>query len=137
MARAFTQRDTSAVVAAAETWINKCLIEDGSVFSSTPRWTAALIDEVHQAFVEHPDVGADDFMTKLKGQMVSASAPAQQLMAELMWALVLFPSNMRPLDMLIRPGFEQTLMWASKATTFLMTHNRKSVGLNRGSGRQG
>ena len=96
MARAFTQRDASAVLAAAERWISECLIEDGSVFSPNHRWTATLIDEVYHAFVEHPDEGTDDFMTKLKGQMATASAPAQQLMAELIWALLLFPSNMRP-----------------------------------------
>ena len=51
--------------------------------------------EVFKAFVEHPDVGDDDFMTKLKGQMKEASPPAQQLMAEMLWALLLFPSNMK------------------------------------------
>ncbi len=57
--------------------------------------TAALVQEVYLAFVEHPDVGEDDFMTKLKGQMKNASPHAQQLMAEMLWALLLFPSNMK------------------------------------------
>jgi hypothetical protein len=43
---------------------------------------ALLVEEVHRAFVEHPDFGKDDFMTKLKGQMKVASPSAQQLMAE-------------------------------------------------------
>ena len=60
------------------------------------RWTPALADEVHRAFVEHPDGGNDPFMTKLKGQMKSASAPAKQLMAEMLWALLLFASNIKP-----------------------------------------
>ena len=34
-------------------------------------------------------------MTKLTGQMKAASAPARQLMAEMLWALLLFPSNMK------------------------------------------
>jgi len=34
-------------------------------------------------------------MTKLKRQMKSASPSAQQLMAEMLWALLLFPSNMK------------------------------------------
>jgi 5-methylcytosine-specific restriction enzyme B len=51
---------------------------------------------VYQAFVDHPDYRQDDFITKLKGQMATASVPTQQLMAEMLWALLLFPSNMKP-----------------------------------------
>ncbi len=91
MAAAFGQRDVSAVLAAAENWISDCLIEDGSVFLSSQRWTADLVGEVHEASVEHPDEGSDDFMTKLKGRLANASAPAQQLTAELIWALLLLP----------------------------------------------
>lgn len=53
------------------------------------------MEETHQAFVEHPDLGEDDFMTKLKRQMTDATPSAQQLMAEMLWALLLFPSNMK------------------------------------------
>jgi hypothetical protein len=95
MARKFLKRDSSPILAAAENWIRTCLIEDRSVFLTDSRWTAPLVDEVFRAFVEHPDFGDDDFMTKLKGQMKNASAPAQQLMAEMLWALLLFPSNMK------------------------------------------
>lgn len=48
---------------------------------------------MYLAFVEHPDLGDDDFMTKLKNQMKPASPAAQQLMGEMLWALLLFPSN--------------------------------------------
>src|SRR5262249_10517488 len=67
-----------------------------SVFFHEPRWTSQHADEVYHAFVEHPDVGADDFITKLKGQMRGAGPAAQQLVAELLWALLLFPSNIKP-----------------------------------------
>jgi 5-methylcytosine-specific restriction protein B len=50
---------------------------------------------VHQGFVLHPDNGDDDFMTKLKGQMKTCSPSAIQLMAEMLWGLLLFPSNMK------------------------------------------
>jgi hypothetical protein len=96
MARQIHNRDLSPILAAAEYWMNSCLIKDRSVFSQDSRWTAVLVDEVYQAFVKHPDFGDDDFMTKLKGQMKKASPPAQQLMAEMLWALLLFPSNMKP-----------------------------------------
>ena len=72
-----------------------CLIENGSVFSNS-LWTAPLVNEVYQAFVEHPDESDEVFITKLKGQMKGASSSAQQLMAEMSWALLLFPSNIKP-----------------------------------------
>ena len=95
MARQAHNRDLTPVLAAAAQWINVCLIEDKSILSSKALWTAQLINEVYHAFVDHPDYGDDDFMTKLKGQMASASTSAQQLMAEMLWALLLFPSNMK------------------------------------------
>jgi 5-methylcytosine-specific restriction protein B len=95
MARQVHNRDIAPVLAAAAQWINICLIEDRAVFSPKALWTNSLVSEVYQAFVEHPDYGIDDFMTKLKGQMAPASASAQQLMAEMLWALLLFPSNMK------------------------------------------
>ncbi|HXZ00314.1 MAG TPA: hypothetical protein VEI03_09960 [Stellaceae bacterium] len=96
MARRLKSRDISAILSAAERWINTSLIEDRSVFVAEARWTAALADEAYHAFVEHPDYGEDDFMTKLKGQMRAASAAAQQLVAEMLWALLLFPSRIKP-----------------------------------------
>src|SRR6266852_4613912 len=95
MARQVDDKDISSTLAAAKQWIEKCLIEDGSMFVHGPLWTAALVEEVHHAFVDHPDFGTDDFMTKLKGQMGRASELAQYLMAEMLWALLLFPSNMK------------------------------------------
>src|SRR5271169_866376 len=95
MARQTSSQDISVTLAAAEQWINACLIEDRSLFSKTPLWTAGLVDEVHHAFVDNPDFGKADFIAKLKGQMGSAPPAAQQLTAEMLWALLLFPSNMK------------------------------------------
>jgi hypothetical protein len=95
MARRIQKRDISPILAAAEQWISTCLIEDGSLFLCDSRWTTARVDEVFHAFVDHPDTGDDDFLTKLKRQIRNASPPAQQLTAELLWALLLFPSNMK------------------------------------------
>ena len=96
MARQNKQRDISPILSAAETWMGECLVRDGSVFNpGRTLWTASLVDEVFHAFVDHPDYSGDDFMTKLKRQMGSASAPAQQLTGEMLWALLLFPSNMK------------------------------------------
>ena len=95
MAGQISIRDIAPVLRAAEQWIESCLVEDGSVFSNQQLWTPKFVDEVNAAFVENPDYGDDDFLTKLKGQMARAAAPAQRLMAEMLWALLLFPSNMK------------------------------------------
>ena len=95
MARQCSTRDISPILGVAEQWIGTCLVEDRSIFSQEPRWTSEHADEVYHAFVEHPDVGADDFITKLKGQMRDAGPAVQQLAAEMLWALLLFPSNIK------------------------------------------
>ena len=95
MAREIEERDMSPTLDAAAHWLKTCLIDDRSIFSNENLWTATLVDEVYDKFVEHPDLGDEDFLTKLKGQMKVASPPAQQLMAEMLWALLLFPSNLK------------------------------------------
>jgi 5-methylcytosine-specific restriction protein B len=94
MARQVHDKDISATLDAASEWINRCLIGDGSIFAED-LWKLSVAREVQQAFDDHPDLGDDDFMTKLRGQMKSAPPSAQRLMAEMLWALLLFPSNMK------------------------------------------
>lgn len=70
---------------AAERWKRECLIADGSLFGAA----AALgLDQglgLVRDFVENPDVGANDFLTKLKGQIGSADGSEVQLAAELLY----------------------------------------------------
>ena len=82
MARQVHDGDIAPTLAAAAHWIQTCLIEDGSLFLKAERWTPALIAELRTAFDNHPDTSADDFMTKLRRQVGSASTAARQLMAE-------------------------------------------------------
>jgi hypothetical protein len=95
MATEVHNRDIKPTLLAARQWISECLIEDGSLFSTGLLWTLPHVEEVSRAFVDHPDNGDDDFLTKLKGQMAGASVNAQRLMSEMLWALILFPSNMK------------------------------------------
>ena len=95
MARLTKSRSLEPVINAAQRWIKDCLIADNSVFSGDALWTPENITEVRSAFVDHPDEGEDNFSTKLKGQMESTSPSARRLMAEMVWALLLFPSNIK------------------------------------------
>ncbi len=95
MSRLTQTRSLEPVINAAQQWIRNCLIADNSVLSTGLLWTPNNLAEVRGAFVDHPDEGKDDFSTKLKGQMAPASPSAQRLMAEMVWALLLFPSNIK------------------------------------------
>lgn len=96
MAREIHDRDLKHLLSAAQRWIERCLCLDKSLLTDRSLWTLPLIEELRAAFVDHPDAGEDNFMTKLQGQMQVASPAGCQLMAEMMWALLLFPSNIGP-----------------------------------------
>ncbi len=94
MARQIADRDLTPILDAARHWIDTCLIGDGSMLApGRSLWTAQNVETLQRHFVERPDEGSDDFMTKLQRQLSDAGAPAQQLAAELMWVLLLFPYN--------------------------------------------
>src|SRR5690242_3687826 len=96
MARLSNKMNLSPVLEAGREWINESLIKDDSILGSGQLWINPGIDEVHKAFVQNPDFGKEDFITKLKAQMSAASPASKQLMAEMLWALLLFPSNVGP-----------------------------------------
>ena len=95
MARITKTRSLEPIIRAAQEWIQKSLIHDRSVFSDESLWTKELVTEVRKAFVENPDSGDNTFSQKLTEQMRPASNSAKRLMAELMWALLLFPTNVK------------------------------------------
>lgn len=93
MAREANNMTLPPIIAAYQQWITKCLIADDSLFSSANLWTPKLVEEVRAAFVDHPDMGGDTFWEKLKKQMQNATPAAKHLMAEMIWAMLSFPSN--------------------------------------------
>jgi 5-methylcytosine-specific restriction protein B len=93
MARETNTENFQKIIEAAQKWIGDCLVDDGSLFSSDKLWTLENVKEVRAAFVDHPDPGKDSFMVKLKRQMGNSSSPAQHLMAEMLWAILIFPNN--------------------------------------------
>ncbi len=66
------------------------------MFTERSLWTAQNFGEVRRAFVDRPDESGDTFSAKLLGQMADATPEAQLLMAEMLWAILLFPSKIRP-----------------------------------------
>ena len=93
MSRFNPDHNIAPVLDAAAKWIQRCLINERSVFTDRPLWTAKVLEEVRAAFVDHPDSSSASFFEKLQGQMRGTSPDANCLMAELLWVLMLFQSN--------------------------------------------
>jgi MoxR-like ATPase len=65
-------------------WLTVELLEGGSLLTpGASIWTNEHLAELTQHFVENPDAGGEDFLTKLRGQLREVSPEAVQLMAEL------------------------------------------------------
>ncbi|KUJ77773.1 AAA family ATPase [Ruegeria profundi] len=88
------EESAEAVYAAAETWLDTCLLGDGSIFSSNNNlWTKELLDELDERFVQNLDAGEGDFFEKLEAQLSGGSPQCKQLMSELHWLILLFASR--------------------------------------------
>lgn len=85
----------AAVYAAAALWKQRCLLADGSVLSEASLWTAELTAELVKHFVESPDESKRTFEAKLEDQLSHVSTAARQLCAEMLWVMMLFPSNIK------------------------------------------
>lgn len=91
------ERDKSALYSAARAWAQRSLLDSDSILSDTKGlWTSEVLDELDRRFVQNYDEGEGTFIQKLQGQLSGGSPECYQLMAELMWALNLFPSNIGP-----------------------------------------
>lgn len=89
----YHDRDISPILDAAAVWAQRCLVADGSMLSEESLWTLAHFAELDTHFVQNLDEGEGDFFGKLGKQLAPASSGARKLMAELLWVLYLFPSN--------------------------------------------
>lgn len=93
MARHTPPHNSAPIIAAAQQWLERCLISDGSLFSGEAVWTMANFDALDRFVVQRPDAGDGSFYEKLELQVADAPPDARKLMAEMLWALLLFPSN--------------------------------------------
>jgi hypothetical protein len=77
------------VYEAAALWRERCLVADGSLFGGMQSSTLANGQLLVEHFVRNPDQSADDFLTKLKGQIGNLEAGVVQLAAELLFVHLL------------------------------------------------
>lgn len=85
---------TERIINAAAEWRERSLLGGESLFlPGTSLWISAHLDELKRYFVDQPDYSDAKFIEKLRGQMGPASSGAKQLAAEMLWVMMLFPSN--------------------------------------------
>jgi 5-methylcytosine-specific restriction protein B len=94
MSRYNPNRDTAPIFDGAARWSERCLVSDGSIFEDELQlWNETLFNELDQRFVQNLDLGEGYFFEKLQTQLSGGSAECRKLMAEILWILMLFQSN--------------------------------------------
>lgn len=96
MSRFHPERDVEPILAAAQHWKDIALLGDGSVFTIRPLWTDVNLEAFQQFFVDNLDEGEGNFLEKLEGQLGPTDQEVKQLAAEMMWLMLLSPSNISP-----------------------------------------
>ncbi len=92
-----TRRRTGdpAMYSAMRVVIDNGFRQDGSAFTpGAAIWTSDNFATLRRHFVEQPDLGRDNYLEKLEGQLAGSSDPAIQLMAELHYVYLLLPHTM-------------------------------------------
>jgi len=98
MSRYHPDWDIGPIFKAANHWRDQALLEEDSVFSNGSVWSDKNIEAMNQHYVENLDEGEGNFMTKFERQLEECPAQAKQLAAEMMWFMLLSPSNIGPVN---------------------------------------
>ena len=87
-------RNAGPIYEAAEKFRVLVLLEERSVFNDEKKlWTIDLLDELQSKFQNSPYSRDESFLQKLETQLSGASPNSIKLMAEILWLMLLFPSN--------------------------------------------
>lgn len=86
------------VLRAAARWRDRCLRDDGSVFTEKSLWTSENVGSLVKYYAENLDAGEGNFFEKLETQLAPAPGSAKQLAAEMLWVMYLYPvpGSMQP-----------------------------------------
>jgi len=96
MSRYCSELDSTPILSAAEHWRAHGLHSNGSIFSTAALWTLDNLHSIDRYFVNALTEEEGTFLEKLKHQMEPADPPAKQLLAEMVWVMLLCPSNITP-----------------------------------------
>ena len=78
------------VYEAARKWVNSALRTDASLFTpGEPIWSSRWLGELHERFLNHPDVSGGDFLKRLERQLANSPPQVYQLMGEVLYVYFL------------------------------------------------
>ncbi|MDE0035168.1 MAG: hypothetical protein OXU75_18840 [Deltaproteobacteria bacterium] len=118
----------AAILEAAETWKQRCLLDGGSVFTDERLWTREYFGQLHTHFVERPDTGTDSFEERLQRQLEPAPPEAKRLWAEMTWLYFLIVSGVKSVTKLDKIR----TVWESSGATLPEDHWALGNVLERG-----
>jgi 5-methylcytosine-specific restriction protein B len=87
------EADPEPIIRAAEHWCTKALRGDGSVFSEGALWRLEYLEAIEQYYVNNIDETDRTFLEKLKEQLTPTTPETKELVAEMLWVMLLCPSN--------------------------------------------
>ena len=86
------------VLRAAARWRDRCLRNEGSVFTDKSLWTSENVAFLVRHYADNLDEGEGNFFEKLETQLAPVPVSAKQLAAEMFWVMYLYPipGSMQP-----------------------------------------
>jgi len=93
MSRYCGEKKVEPILNAAQYWKKQGLLSDGSVFSTDDLWTLTHLEAMDKYFIKQVDEGEGNFYEKLESQLESADICVKKLAAEMLWVMLLCPSN--------------------------------------------
>jgi len=88
------------VLRAAARWRDRCLLDEGSVFTEKRLWTAENVEHLAKQprARENSSKTKGNFFERLENDLIATPRTAKQLAAEMFWVMYLFPvpSSMQP-----------------------------------------
>ena len=95
MSRYCPDRDIKPMINAAEHWRQHGLLNDGSILTDKAIWKPEYLEDLTRYFINQPDAGEGSFFEKLSKQLAPTAPEVKQLAAEILWVMLLCPSNIR------------------------------------------
>jgi 5-methylcytosine-specific restriction enzyme B len=81
------------IIRAAERWCTQALRSDGSIFSEKALWSLEYLEAIDRYYVNNIDESARTFLEKLEAQLSPTAPETKELVAEMLWVMLLCPSN--------------------------------------------
>jgi len=98
MSRYHPDWDINPILSAVERWRDEALLGQQAVLGTGSIWSDENIAAMNTYYVENLDEGEGNFITKFEHQIEEAPAQTKQLAAEMMWFMLLSPSNIGPVN---------------------------------------